>query len=55
MNWFLITKGDLIDQERKVAISDVGKWFKHVEIVSEKRTKYIQRYFWSISAIWMKA
>ncbi len=34
----LITKGDLIDQERKVAISDVGKWFKHIEIVSEKRT-----------------
>ena len=26
----LITKGDLIDQERKVAISDVRKWFKPV-------------------------
>jgi putative hydrolase of the HAD superfamily len=33
----LITKGDLHDQERKVARSGVGHYFSHVEIVSEKR------------------
>jgi putative hydrolase of the HAD superfamily len=33
----LITKGDLHDQERKVARSGIRHLFSHVEIVSEKR------------------
>tara|TARA_R110002124_G_scaffold6321_9_gene38388 strand:+ start:7472 stop:8164 length:693 start_codon:yes stop_codon:yes gene_type:complete len=33
----LITKGDLVDQERKVQVSDLGNLFHHIEIVSEKR------------------
>lgn len=37
----LITKGDLLDQERKPAASGLGKRFSAVEIVSEKdRTTY---------------
>jgi len=32
----LITKGDLFHQEAKVAKSGLGKWFKRIEIVSEK-------------------
>lgn len=32
----LITKGDLMDQERKLAASDLGELFTAVEIVSEK-------------------
>ncbi len=32
----LITKGDLLDQERKLAQSGLGDLFDHVEIVSEK-------------------
>lgn len=32
----LITKGDLIDQERKIANSGLAGRFQHVEIVSEK-------------------
>lgn len=34
----LITKGDLVDQERKVALSNVEKWFESIEIVSEKHS-----------------
>jgi putative hydrolase of the HAD superfamily len=33
----VITKGDLFDQETKIARSGLGDYFKHVEIVSEKR------------------
>lgn len=33
---FLITKGDLLDQERKLAQSGLGDWFDRVEIVSNK-------------------
>jgi putative hydrolase of the HAD superfamily len=33
----LITKGDLFDQERKVAASGLGELFSAVEIVSDKR------------------
>jgi putative hydrolase of the HAD superfamily len=37
----LITKGDLLDQERKLAASGLGERFSAVEIVSEKdRTTY---------------
>lgn len=32
----LITKGDLFDQESKVARSGLGDYFHHVEVVSEK-------------------
>ncbi len=32
----LITKGDLMDQERKIASSGLAGYFKHVEIVSDK-------------------
>jgi putative hydrolase of the HAD superfamily len=32
----LITKGDLFDQESKIARSGLGEYFSHVEIVSEK-------------------
>lgn len=32
----VITKGDLFDQESKIARSGLGHYFKHVEIVSEK-------------------
>ena len=34
----LITKGDLLDQERKLAASGLGELFAAVEIVSEKTT-----------------
>jgi putative hydrolase of the HAD superfamily len=32
----LITKGDLLDQEKKIQRSGLGKYFQHLEIVSEK-------------------
>lgn len=32
----LITKGDLMDQERKIAVSGLAKHFSHIEIVSDK-------------------
>jgi putative hydrolase of the HAD superfamily len=41
----LITKGDLIDQERKVQLSEIGKWFSHIEIVSEKRPQIYETIF----------
>ena len=41
----LITKGDLFDQERKVAQSGLGDYFAAVEIVSEKSAKTYERIF----------
>ena len=41
----LITKGDLFDQERKVAQSGLGDYFAAVEIVSEKSPKTYERVF----------
>jgi putative hydrolase of the HAD superfamily len=41
----LITKGDLFDQERKVAQSGLGDFFSAVEIVSEKNAPTYQRLF----------
>jgi len=35
----LITKGDLFDQEAKIARSDLGDYFSSIEIVSEKNTR----------------
>jgi putative hydrolase of the HAD superfamily len=41
----LITKGDLFEQERKVAESGLGELFDAVEIVSEKRPATYERIF----------
>ncbi|QQQ17819.1 HAD family hydrolase [Brevundimonas vitis] len=41
----LITKGDLLDQERKLAASGLGELFAAVEIVSEKDTGTYRRVF----------
>jgi len=41
----LITKGDLLDQERKLAQSGLGDLFDGVEIVSEKTTATYDRIF----------
>ena len=39
----ILTKGDLFDQESKIARSGLGHYFKHVEIVSEKNEQTYQR------------
>ena len=41
----LITKGDLLDQERKLAQSGLGDRFHAVEIVSDKRRETYERAF----------
>jgi putative hydrolase of the HAD superfamily len=41
----LITKGDLFDQERKLAQSGLGDMFSAVEIVSDKREETYRRVF----------
>ncbi|NDR57114.1 HAD family hydrolase [Aliiruegeria sabulilitoris] len=41
----LITKGDLLDQERKLAESDLRRFFDRVEIVSEKTAGTYRRIF----------
>lgn len=41
----LITKGDLFDQERKVAQSGLGDFFEAVEIVSDKSRATYERIF----------
>ncbi|ADO42055.1 HAD family hydrolase [Ketogulonicigenium vulgare] len=41
----LITKGDLLDQERKLALSGLGELFTSVEIVSDKRPETYARIF----------
>ncbi|PHP66434.1 HAD family hydrolase [Zhengella mangrovi] len=41
----LITKGDLFDQERKLAASGMGDFFHAVEIVSEKTANTYQEVF----------
>ena len=41
----LITKGDLFDQERKLAQSGLGDYFDAVEIVSEKTPRTYERIF----------
>ncbi|NNJ72087.1 MAG: HAD family hydrolase [Enterobacterales bacterium] len=33
----MLTKGDLLDQERKLAKTDLDKYFHHVEVLSEKK------------------
>ena len=39
----LLTKGDLFDQESKLARSGLGDWFDYVEIVSEKNEASYRR------------
>jgi putative hydrolase of the HAD superfamily len=39
----LITKGDLIDQEAKIARSGLGDYFSHIEVVSEKNAETYQK------------
>lgn len=41
----LITKGDLLDQERKLAQSGIGEYFDAVEVVSEKTADVYSRLF----------
>jgi putative hydrolase of the HAD superfamily len=41
----LITKGDLLDQEQKLARSGLGELFHAVEIVSDKSPPTYQRIF----------
>ena len=41
----LITKGDLLDQERKLTESGLWEFFDGVEIVSEKTQKVYERIF----------
>lgn len=41
----MITKGDLFDQERKLAASGLGELFNAVEIVSDKTTATYERLF----------
>jgi len=41
----LITKGDLFDQERKLAASGLGELFDGIEIVSDKTVETYQRVF----------
>ena len=41
----LITKGDLFDQERKLAASGLGELFDAIEIVSDKTTSTYHRIF----------
>lgn len=42
---WLITKGDLLDQERKLAQSGLGDLFDRVEIVSDKQAEVYSRLF----------
>lgn len=42
-NLMLLTKGDLFDQESKIARSGLGHYFKHIEVVSEKNEQSYQR------------
>lgn len=41
----MVTKGDLFDQERKLAQSGLGDFFDAIEIVSDKTEKTYQRIF----------
>jgi putative hydrolase of the HAD superfamily len=41
----IITKGDLLDQERKVAKSGLAPYFSHIEIVIDKTSRIYQTLF----------
>lgn len=38
----IITKGDLLDQQRKVTRSGIGHYFRHIEIVADKNRETYQ-------------
>ncbi|MBQ4914546.1 HAD family hydrolase [Maribacter sp. MMG018] len=38
----VLTKGDLLDQERKLARSNLSRYFHHVEVLSDKKEKNYQ-------------
>ena len=40
----MITKGDLLDQQKKVRGSGLWKYFRSIEIVSEKTSKHIWKF-----------
>lgn len=44
----VVTKGDLLDQERKLHISDLGHYFHHIEIMSDKQLDNYESLFHSI-------
>ncbi|GAA4026998.1 HAD family hydrolase [Hymenobacter glaciei] len=46
----VLTKGDLLDQESKIARSGLGDFFDHVEIVSEKDEPTYRRLFARLGA-----
>jgi putative hydrolase of the HAD superfamily len=39
----VITKGDLFDQESKIARSGIGEYFKHIEVVPRKTTDIYEK------------
>lgn len=39
----VVTKGDLLDQERKLAKADIDQYFHHIEIVSDKQEANYQK------------
>ncbi|MGS4344916.1 HAD family hydrolase [Myroides odoratus] len=39
----LATKGDLLDQQRKIANSNLGHYFHHIEVMSDKQTTDYQQ------------
>lgn len=39
----VLTKGDLLDQERKLARSGLSKYFHHVEVLSDKKERNYQQ------------
>jgi len=39
----LITKGDLLDQENKIARSGLGEYFRYIEVVSQKTRETYER------------
>ena len=47
----LITKGDLMDQERKVSLSKIDKWIKNIEIVSEKHSTTYRNIFSRLGSV----
>ncbi len=45
----LITKGDLLDQEKKIERSGLGSYFQHVEVVSHKTPEIYARFLNSLA------
>ena len=46
----LITKGDLLDQERKIRLSGLSKYFRHIEIVSVKTAAVYRKVFTTLGS-----